>query len=138
MAKLKQLDTKLIKPEFFVNKRSYEAALYAVEVCNKIIRRHNSGDIVFEYENLIKPEFELRFNKAGIFEGLFLKDGEGCWVWIVGDVRQDGTPIIGEYKTIIGYEPGLIECTKREIREYFKLWRVAKIANVSKVTDLTR
>lgn len=138
MAKLKLLDASLINSEMFNGVRSYGAAMWAIEICNKIINRFNAGDIVFEFENLVKPEFELRFSKNGAFEGLYLKDGEGSWVWIVGDIREEGIPVIGEYNTIIDRLPGKIHCTKRELREYFKLWRVAKITNVSKVTDLTK
>lgn len=96
--------------------------MWAIEICNKIIERVNDGDIVFEYENLVKPVFELRWEK-GEFRGLFLKNGADEWTWIVGDVREDS---------------GKIHCRKYDIREFFKLWRVAKIVNVSKVSDLTR
>lgn len=119
----------LLKPEnvdraAFHNQRSYEAALYAVAVCNNIIRRANAGDVVFEYENMVRPDFKMTFDKDGLFTGLYLVDGENSWVWIVGDVSDHDT--------------GLFYVTKYAIREYFKLWRVAKVVNVSKVTDLTK
>lgn len=137
MAKLKRLSTTAITSDLFNGTRSYGAALWAIEICNNIIDRANAGDIVLHFEDLVRPEFELRWD-GGEFSGLFLKDGEGAWTWIVGDMRDHGTPVVDEYNTIIAHLPGKIHCTKRDIREYFKLWRVAKITNVSKVTDLTK
>lgn len=122
--KRKLLDIKLVTRESFHNKRSYEAALYAVAICNKIITRTNAGDIVFEYENLVAPDFEIDSYPDGTFEGLYVQDSESCKVQIVGDV-EDGVS-------------GLIYCTKRDIREFFQLWRIATITNVNKVCNLTK
>lgn len=136
--KINKLDTDAILREYFANDRSYRAALFAVGICNQIIERYNAGDIVFEYEHIVTPSFELRFFSDLTLDGLYLKEGESTWVGIIGDLRDEGTPIISEFNTIIGWTHGKIVCSKREIREYFKLWRVAKITNVSKVTDLTK
>lgn len=125
MAKLKKLDTRKITADAFDGTRSYGAALWAIDICNHIIERVNAGDIVFEYENLVVPKFELRWHKDGRFEGLYTNDGENAVVQIVGDVL--GGPNLEK-----------IYCTKKDIREYFKLWRVAKVVNVSRVTDLTK
>ena len=138
MVKLKPLDVSRITTDMFDGVRSYGAAMWAIEICNRIIERYNAGDIVMSYENLVKPEFELRWYANGGLDGLYLKDDEGSWTWIVGDVRGEGIPVIGEFNTIIDSLPGKIHCRKYDIREYFKLWRVAKVTNVSKVTDLTR
>lgn len=137
MAKLKKLNTKDIQPAAFDSRRSFDAAMWAIEICNKIIERYNAGDIVFEYENIVKPAFELRWDCGGLFDGLYLKDGENTWVELVGDTRHADTPIINDGRTV-GYIPGKIVCRKYEIREYFKLWRVAKITDVNRVTDLTK
>ena len=131
------LDVKLVTREAFHNQRSYEAALYAVQICNKMIRRSNAGDIIFEFEQLVKPEFRIDVDKDGAFTDLILKDGENCYVSIVGSETMDDTPVYDD-GVLICYMPGKIYCTKREIREYFKLWRIATITNVDKVSDLTK
>lgn len=120
MAKLKLLSTKGITAEHFNGVRSYGAALWAIDICNKLIERANRGDIIFSYENLVKPEFELRWadNK---FMGLYLKDDGDSWVQIVGDSVE---------------EDGRIQCRKYDLREYFKLWRTAKIVDVTRAIDL--
>lgn len=101
MSKLKLLSTTDVTPDLFNGKRSYAAAIWAIEICNKIIERHNAGDIVMVYENLIKPEFELRWFADGGLDGLYLKDDENTWTQLIGDIRGDGIPVIGEYHTII-------------------------------------
>ena len=121
---MKKLNPKKVTRQSFHNQRSYEAALYTVEIINHMIHRSNQGDIIFEYEKLVKPNFEMDFYDDGTFAGLFIRDGENCRIELVGDVTDA--------------ESGLIYVTKRDIREYFKLWRVAKIVNVNKVTDLTK
>lgn len=121
---MKKLNATNVTRKSFHNQRSYEAALYAVEIVNHMIHRSNQGDIIFEYERLVTPNFEMDFFEDGSFAGLFVRDSESCRVEIVGDVTDSAS--------------GLIYVTKRDIREYFKLWRVAKIVNVNKVTDLTK
>lgn len=123
MAKLKKLQTKNIRAEAFDGVRSFGAALWAIEICNHLITRHNAGDLVFSYENIIVPTAELRFNNSGEFDGLYLMDSDNSSVQLVGDIRNQHDKIC---------------CTKADIREFFKLWRVAQIRNVSKVTDLTK
>lgn len=123
MAKLKKLQTKNIRAEAFDGVRSFGAALWAIELCNHLITRHNAGDLVFNYENIIVPTVEIRFHDSGEFEGLYLLDGDHSNVQLVGSVLT---------------QHGKICCTKAEIREFFKLWRVAQIRSVSKVTDLTK
>lgn len=120
--KLKKLDVKRVTRDAFTNQTSYKAGLYAVEIINHMIHRANLGDIIFEYEQLVRPEFELWFDEHDTFTSVVLRDGENTIVTIVGDQTLDDK----------------IYCTKRDIREYFKLWRVAKIANVSRVIDLTK
>lgn len=120
--KIAKLKITAIDPNLFNNRRSYEAAIYAVSLVNCIIERVNAGDIVFAYENIVKPDFHLGFNEQKEFIGLYLREEEGASVQIVGDCTDDNG----------------IHCTKRDIREYFKLWRVAKITNLSKVSDLTK
>lgn len=115
--KLEALDPKVFKPELFENKRCYEAALYAVSICNNIIAKANSGHLVLEYEQIVKPKFEIDE------DGLFVRDSEHSRVWIIGDMTNDKDKIY---------------CTKRDVREYFKLWRICKITNVTKAYDLTR
>lgn len=135
MTKLKTLDTKGLTPAIFDGVRSYEAALWTIGICNKLIERANAGDIIFSYENLVKPAFELRWSDSGRFEGLYLKDDENAWTQIVGDQRHDDVPVVHNGK-IIGYTPGKIVCRKYETREFFKLWRTAKIVDVTKAVDL--
>lgn len=120
--KLKKLDISRVTRDAFANATSYKAGLYAVEIINHMIHRANQGDIIFEYEQLIRPEFELRFDADDNFEALVIRDGENAIVVIVGDVVFNGRII----------------CTKKDIREYFKLWRVAKITNVDRVIDLCK
>lgn len=120
--KLKKLDITRVTRDAFIGKRAYEAALYAVEIINTMIERANAGDIIFEYEQLVRPQFEMRFDENDEFSELVLRDGENCIVVIVGDVTFGGH----------------ICCTKKHIREYFKLWRVAKITNVDRVIDLCK
>lgn len=120
--KLKKLDIKRITRDLFTGKQSHEAALYAVGIINHMVERANAGDIIFEFEQLVRPQFELRFDEDDNFAELVLRDGENCYVVIVGDVTFGG----------------LIHCTKKNVREYFKLWRVAKIVNVDRVIDLCK
>lgn len=120
--KLKKLDITRVTRDAFANMTSYTAGLYAVTIINNMIDRANQGDIIFEYEHMIRPEFELRFDEHDTFESLVIRDSENCVVCIVGDSHLDGK----------------IYCTKQHIREYFKLWRVAKIVNVNRVIDLCK
>lgn len=119
---MKKLNLKLINPEAFTNKRSYEAAVYAATICNRMFELSKQGHIILEYENLVKPEFRIDLDDEGNFTGLVLKDGENACVMIVGDEQLNDK----------------IYCLKRTIREYFKLWRVCRITNVVKATDLTK
>lgn len=82
----------------------------------------------------MKPEFELRWDKD-LFLGLYLKDDENAWVQIVGDSRSAGIPIVHE-GVVIDMTPGKIHCRKYDIREFFKLWRTAKIVDVTRAIDL--
>lgn len=124
MSKLKKLNIKQVNRKAFHNLRSYEAALYAVNIVNLMIHRCNRGDIIFEYENIVRPDFAIRLDSDGNFSELSLRDSENCRTTIVG-CTWDAVS-------------GKIYCTKREIREYFKLWRVARLADVTKVSDLTK
>lgn len=118
---MKKLSLKLINREAFANQRSYEAAVYAATICNRMFELSKQGHIILEYENLVKLEFRIDLDDEGNFTALLLKDGENAYVMIIGDeVLEDK-----------------IYCTKRNVREFFKLWRVCRITDVVKASDLT-
>lgn len=124
MSKLKPLVASRIDSSLFHGDPSYKAALYAIEVCNELIDCHNSGHIVFHYDDIIKPEFELRYDKDNNFKELLLKDSERSWVCIIGDIVHE--------------QSNKIYCTKKEVREFFKHWKVAEVINVFKITNLVK
>lgn len=91
-----------IKQEWFHNKSSYEAFLYAVELVEKIKRVQENGGIVFESGEQITGEWEVRLNPddpcIGVKEGIcFLGYVGSCW----------------DAKT------GKTYCTKKEVKESF-------------------
>lgn len=116
--KLEILDPSVFKPEMFHNKRSYEAALYAVAICNNIIKKSKAGYLVLHYEQVVTPAFRIDD------DGLFIQDSENCRTQFIGDVRHG--------------ESGKTWSTKKDVREFFKLWRICKITNVTKAYDLTK
>ncbi len=120
MAKLELLITDGIRPEHFNGTLSYRTAMWTISVCNRMIELANKGHIIFHYENIIKPQFVLEWDGER-FEGLYLKDSDNCRTHLIGDCTE---------------EDGRIHCRKYEIREFFKLWRIAKITDTSRVTDL--
>lgn len=120
--KLKPLKIKDVKPESFHNKFSYDAAIYAIELCNEMIERHNLGHIIIADDQVVKPEFKLNFYRTHRLYELVLRDSEHCFTVIVGDTHHEAS--------------GLIYCTKRSIRTYFKNWYVAQVVKSTKVVDL--
>lgn len=124
LSKIKPLDRTLVKPASFHNQRSYNAALFAVDVINNIIEKHNTGYIILNYEKLIKPEFGMYLGKNGECTAIWFRNSTHSVTCFVGDVHDGVTD--------------LIYCTKRDIKEYFALWRVCKITSSARATDLTK
>ena len=118
---MKKLNLKLINRDAFNSKRSYEAALYAGEVINAMLHASKNGSIILSYENVIKLDAAIELDENGQFQAIVIKDSEYSKTLIVGDETTDNDKIY---------------CTKRNIREFFKLWRVCRVINVIKATDL--
>lgn len=133
---MKKLNLKLINRDAFCNQRSYEAALYAANVINGMLHASKNGSIILNYENVIKLDASIELDNKGSFQLILIKDGVEGNTMIVGDVTVDKTPVMSEHNTIIDWVDGKIHCTKRDIREFFKLWRVCRVINVIKATDL--
>ncbi len=124
--KRKLLSKEGIKPKDFANKRSYEATLWVIDMLNNIITHTNKGWLLLNYENLIKPDFEIRWREPGVFDCIIIRDSECCITCIVGSTCTD---LDGVWK------PWL---TKREMREYFKLWRLVEPKHATRVIDFTK
>jgi hypothetical protein len=122
---MKKLDLKLIQRESFCNQRSYEAAIYAATIINRMLALSKQGHLILSYENVVKLNARIELDALGEFQFIMIGDHEEANVMLVGD------------ETMEFGDTSKIYCTKKTIREFFKLWRVCRITNVVKATDLT-
>lgn len=117
---MKKLNLKQINRDAFCNQRSYEAALYAANIINGMLYASKNGSIILNYENVVKLDASIELDNNGSFQFILIKDGVGVNTMIVGDETDAA---------------GKIWCTKKSIREFFKLWRVCRVINVIKAAD---
>lgn len=127
MAVLKKpFDVKLIPFVAFENARSYEAAVYAVELVNEILKYMKQGYLVMDNGAIFNAGFEINYSKSTFSMYGFENDGNdkiGCRIFLIGHCTG-------------GPKEDLIYCTKKEIREWFKKYRFIKktdIKNLLKV-----
>jgi len=121
MAVLKKpFDVKLIPFVAFENARSYEAAVYAVEKVNEVLKYLKQGYLVLEKGRLHKPGFEINYTGKTFSVYSFTDDGTdkiGCRTYMVGHCLG-------------GPNEDLVYVTKKEIREWFGSYRFIKKADV--------
>lgn len=101
----KKIDINVIKKEDFENKISYNAALHAVELINRVIDFYNKGYWLVK-EDLIKTNFIVKpSTENNHFE--LLEEFEGQYRnWVIGDTLS----LCGEK----------VYLTKKSVNEYFK------------------
>lgn len=97
----------LVKLEDFANTTSYNAAMWAGELCNTILdTQENNHQFFFEGEPLI-VKFEFDYNDFKIC----LRNETNSKICFVGDVHQEAD---GLWK---------VWCTKKELTEFFKSFK---------------
>lgn len=114
---MRKLDPAKLKPEWFVNKASYNAAVFGIACINNIIQKKKEGCMILQYEKFERVQFVMNISPSCGSVAFTHVDNE----W------QSTHNIFG-----MAYKFGKIHCTKRNIREYFKLWRIVRIAEVTK------
>jgi len=92
-----------IKQEWFHNKSSYEAFLYAVTLVDKINQAKNKGAIIYDSGSEIAGEFKVVIDSENSRIGI---DEDNCFFGYVGSCWSSQT--------------GRIYCTKKEVKEAFK------------------
>lgn len=97
-----------ISPEAFANKTSYNAAKWATEVCNKMLKLQKEGNQFFFEDNPLKLVF--KFDCGDGFE-ISLKSSEQAHILFVGDVQA----CVGD--------SWKVWCTKKDLTEFFKRFR---------------
>jgi len=93
----------ILKPEYFHNKTSYEAFLYALILVDKIKQAQSEGAIIYDTEGILTGEWVVRYDPDEPWIGV---KHDNCWFGYVGgcwDVRS-----------------GRMYCTKKEVKEAFK------------------
>lgn len=111
---MKPFKTDDINIKLFENARSYEAAVYAVEMVNKVNRLVAEGWKVVDDGVICTPVFDIVNTKTEF--GLYIMAGDHCRVWIVGDVTSG--------------EDDLIYCTKKSINNHIGKLRFIRKANI--------
>lgn len=125
MARIKALDISHIKRDLFANEYSYSAAKYAVDVINNMIKQHNAGNVIINYERVIKPKFQMILDTRNNFKRIEERHS------INGDTNF--TTVMGERVDI---HTGKILLTKKEVRAYFSLYRILWVLYNRKVSDI--
>lgn len=97
-----RLDVSLVNRRMFANTRSYQAAVHAINICNKIIDKMDSGYLVFKNGYLYSPVFLLNISPYSL--ELLERTSANTRVLVIGDE-------LNEY--------GLISCTKKHVNAYF-------------------
>lgn len=100
--------TDKVNTEAFANKTSYKAAMWAGEVCNKMLKLQNEGNQFFFEGGPIKLVFKFDYDDS--FE-ISLKSSEHSHIWFVGDVSAE---VKGEWK---------VWCTKKDLTEFFNRFK---------------
>lgn len=97
-----RLDVSLVNRRMFANTRSYQAAVHAINICNKIIDKIDNGYLVFKNGYLHSPIFTLNVvpHRLELLERM----SSNMDIIVIGDEHN------GE---------GLICCTKGQVNAYF-------------------
>lgn len=127
---MKRLELELITRNAFNTQRSYEAALYAATIINRLRQFSKQGYLILNYENVVKLDAKIVLDDEGQFQYIVIGDHEKANVMLVGDESVTCAGKRGEP------DSEKIYCTKKTIREFFKLWRVCQITNVLKAVDI--
>lgn len=121
----KPFDTKLIPLKAFENARSYEAAVFGVEMMNSVLKLKKEGWLIMEDGKIIDPGFEVTYTENTFHAYGREYDGQGktktCRIFFIGDVTND---------------EGKAYVTKKDMREWFKRYRFVRkrdIRNLLKV-----
>lgn len=101
-------DPSKCKREHFANTRSYEAAMWAGEMCNRMLDLKASGNTFFFEGDVIDPCFRIGYGQN--FE-ISLELHENGYLVFVGDVQDE---VKGEWK---------VWCTKKSLTEFFKRFK---------------
>lgn len=92
-----------VQPEWFHNKTSYEAFLYALTLVDKIKQAQSEGAIIYDEDGILTGEFVVDCDPSGPTIGVkegFATYGYVGWQW---DIRS-----------------GKTYCTKKEVKDAFK------------------
>lgn len=108
----------LVKREDFANTTSYNAAIWAGEICNKMLNvQQRNNQFFFEGEPLV-VKFEFDYNG---FE-ISLKSDETSYVCFVGDQHHLDNDNFWK-----------VWCTKKELTEFFKRFKFTPKAQFKSV-----
>lgn len=80
-----QIDVELIKRQHFHNVGSWRAALYVIGHINRMMRLSEEGMKFFDDLGEFVPSYKVDYTTGN----MSFIDGEGCWMWRVGDVRHE-------------------------------------------------
>lgn len=115
MAVVKEaFDVTLIPQHVFENKRSYEAAVYAIELLNKLLKYQKEGWITIDEGIMQEPVFDIDYDDEDFQVSAMTDDGR---VIFIGDVH--GGPNCDK-----------VYLTKKIVREWFNRYRFIRKANV--------
>lgn len=92
-----------VQPDWFHNKTSYEAFLYALTLVDKIKQAQNEGAIIYGKGRILTGEWVVSYKPNDLFIGVKI---ENCIGIYVGYYRIDRS--------------GKTYCTKKEVKEAFK------------------
>jgi len=91
-----------VQPDWFHNKTSYEAFLYALSLVDKIKQAQSEGAIIYDGNGILTGEFVVDYDPSGPTIGV----KEGCTTFgYVGSQWDTRT--------------GKTYCTKKEVKEAF-------------------
>lgn len=116
----KPFDVTKIPRCYFENQRSYEAAVYGIELMNKVLKLKKEGYLVMEDGKVFDPGFEIHCTKKSFQAYAFECDGmstKGCRIFFIGSTL--GGP---------NYDKAYV--TKKEMREWFKKYRFIKKSDI--------
>lgn len=91
-----------VKPDWFHNKTSYEAFLYALTLVNKIKQAQTEGAIVYDKDGILTGEWVVKYDPEQPSIGIKEDSSTSLYVGWQWDTRS-----------------GKVYCTKKEVKEAF-------------------